>query len=525
MIKLRHYQVGCTPAILKYIRANPGKHPVVALPTGSGKTLCIADFIKYCVNRWDAKILVLSHVKEILEQNHKSIESYLGCKIALNSSMLRRREVGNITVAGIQSVYRHPENFKDFRIIIIDEAHLVSTKEGTMYQKFLDGIDKYVCIGFTATPFRLGTGYIYGDSDEAMFDDICYDWSSSDNFVKLVEEGFLCKLTTKRTKLEMDTTGIKLVGGDFNEKQLSDKFDRQSITNEAIKEIMAAGKNRKKWLIFAIDINHAEHIAEVLIRNGISTAPIHSKMSISGFDRKKALDGFANGKYRCVVNVNILTTGFDDPEIDLIAILRPTTSPVLHVQTLGRGSRIAEGKTDCLVLDFAGNTTRLGPINDVVGVNHKKGKGKEGGEAPCKACPECDSIVPAASRFCPDCKHEFLFEHGLSATPAEEVIIEENRPIWLDVNDVIYSIHANYGLTSSVKVSYVCGKNVVNEWVCVEHSGFAKAKANHWIKFRGGVPCDTVEGLMEQSKKLKKPSKILVSKKNKFNMVADAHFI
>lgn len=522
MIKLRPYQQSCTPAVIKYIRENPGRHPVVALPTGSGKTLCIADLIKFCTNKWGIKVLVLSHVKEILEQNHKSLENYLGCKVALNSSMLKRREVGNITVAGIQSVYKNPDPFKDVKLVIIDEAHLVSTAQNTMYQKFLSGIPKYVCVGFTATPFRLGTGYIYGPSDDAMFDDVCYDWSSSDNFVKLIEDGYLCKLTTKRTDLEMDTSNIKLVAGDYNEKQLAAEFDRDAVTNQAIKEIIAAGKNRKKWLIFAIDINHAEHIAEVLIRNGIPTAPIHSKMEKSGFSRQQSMAGFANGRFRCVVNVNILTTGFDDPEIDLIALLRPTTSPVLHVQTLGRGSRVSPGKTDCLVLDFAGNTMRLGPINDVVGVT-KKGKGKEG-DAPCKICKECGSVIPAATRVCPDCNYKFLFEHGLSATPAEETIIEENRPVWLTVNDVIYSIHSNYGMTSSVKVSYVCGKTIVNEWICVEHSGYAKAKADHWIRYRGGKPCSYVDNLMEQSETLKKPKKILVTKKQKYMVVADSQF-
>ena len=523
MIKLRHYQSGCTPAVVKYFRANPGKHPVVALPTGSGKTLCIADLIKYCVNRWDVNVVVLSHVKEILEQNHKSLEKYLECKVALNSAMLKRREVGRITVAGIQSVYKHPELFKDFNLVIVDEAHLVSTRESTMYQKFLSGIGKYTCVGFTATPFRLGSGYIYGDSDEAMFDDICYDWTSANQFVQLVEEGFLCKLTTKRTKLEMDTSNIHLKAGDYNEKQLSAKFDRDIVTNEAIKEIIAAGQLRKKWLIFAIDINHAEHIAEVLIRNGIPTAPIHSKMEDSGFSRTQSLSGFADGRFRCVVNVNILTTGFDDPEIDLIAILRPTMSPVLHVQTLGRGSRIAPGKTDCLVLDFAGNTARLGPINDVQGV-FKKGKGKEGGEAPCKACPECDSVIPAAARFCPDCNYEFIFKHGLSPTAAEEIIIDDGKSVWVDVSNVEYAVHSNYGTISSVKVTYTAGNLKINEWVCVEHSGYAKHKADHWVKFRGGVPCHTVEGFMQQVDKLSKPSKLLVNKSKKYYIVKDSIF-
>jgi len=197
MIELRHYQKGCTPAIIGYVRKNPGKSPVVALPTGSGKTLCIADLIKYCSSKWGVKIIVLSHVKEILEQNIKTIERYIGRSVSVNSSMLGRREVGDITIAGIQSVFRSPAAFKGFKLVIIDEAHLVSVKENTMYQKFISGIGDPVCVGFTATPFRLGSGLIYGESENAMFDDLCYDWTSSQSFVQLVEEGYLSKLSTK----------------------------------------------------------------------------------------------------------------------------------------------------------------------------------------------------------------------------------------------------------------------------------------------------------------------------------------
>jgi len=521
-IELRHYQAGVTPAVIKYFRLNKGKHPVVALPTGAGKTYCIADLIKHCVSKWNVKVLVLSHVKEILEQNHASLSKYLNCDVGLNSSMLGRREINNVTVAGIQSVYRNPEIFKDFNLVIVDEAHLISVEQNTMYQKFLSGIGKYICVGFTATPFRLGTGYIYGDHDGAMFDDLCYDWTTSDKFVQLVNEGFLSKLTTKRTELEMDTTGIKLKGGDFNEKQLSDRFDREIITNEAIKEMIAAGKDRKKWLIFAIDIKHAEHIAEMLIRNGIPTAPVHSQMKESGFCREKVIKEFKNGKYKCVVNVNILTTGFDEPGIDLIGILRPTNSPILHVQMLGRGSRIIQGKSDCLVLDFAGNTERLGPINDVL--VKTKGKGKDGGDPIVKTCPGCNSILPPAIKICPDCGHEFKFQHGLSAVAGDYKIIEDGKNHWIEVEDVEYSVHSNFGSPSSLKVTYKYGKQSVSEFICVEHKGFAKHKADHWVKYRGGSPCNSAHELLEQAEDLNMPIKILVQKKNKYFIIKDSKF-
>ena len=352
-----------------------------------------------------------------------------------------------------------------------------------------------------------------------VFDDVVIDYCTREKFNQLVDEGYLSKLTTKRTELEMDTSGINLVGGDFNEKQLSDRFDREVVTNAAIKEIIAAGVKRKKWLIFAIDIDHAEHIAEILIRNGIPTAPVHSKMEM---DRDSTLEKFKNDRYKCVVNVNILTTGFDAPDIDLIAMLRPTSSPVLHVQTLGRGSRISDNKTDCLVLDFAGNTARLGPINDVLVLKVKKGEG--GGEPITKTCPDCDSILPPALKICPDCGHKFKFEHHLSANAANVQIMDDGKAHWLPVTGVSYEPNIKIGSPGSIKVIYDCCGRKVNEYVCIMHKGFAKHKADHWVKFRGGEPCNSIEEFIEQAESLNKPKEILVQKKQKYYIINNSKF-
>ena len=520
-MKLRYYQQEAVDQTIQGFRDNKDKNPLIVLPTGSGKSLVLSEITKIFNEKWNTKVLILSHVQEILEQDYRSVTNHTGLDVGLYSAGLGRKEIKDVTIAGIQSVYRSPELFSDFRLIIIDEAHLVSFENKTMYKTFITALGR-PCIGLTATPFRLGSGYIYGKSENLLFDYISSDWGSEAKFNKLIKDGYICKLTTKRTNLEMDTTGIKLIGGDFSEKELSEEFDREAVTNEAIKEILAAGANRKKWLIFAIDINHAEHIAEILIRNGIATAPVHSKMKDTGFCRTKTIEGYKNGKYKCVVNVNILTTGFDDSGIDLIACLRPTNSPVLHVQSLGRGSRIEAEKKDCLVLDFAGNTSRLGPINNVL--VKVKGKGKEGGDPITKTCPECDSILPPAVRVCPDCGYKFRFEHGLSAEASHDVVISDGRARWVNIDSVNYNLNINPGSPTSLKVTYKFGKRSVKEWVCCEHKGFAYHKAQHWIKYRGGEPCNTASELLSQSSKLRTPYKILVSKKGKYDVISDAKF-
>ncbi|MGK0419193.1 MAG: DNA repair protein RadD [Candidatus Pseudothioglobus sp.] len=518
MIKLRHYQAGCTPALTEYINSNPGKHPLVGMPTGSGKTYCIADLVQHYSPKYD--IIILSHVKEILEQNHESLSEYLDEEVGLNSAGLGKREWKHITVAGIQSVYKQSSRVKENSIIIIDEAHLISPNAETMYQTFFQGLRSATIIGFTATPFRLGHGLIYGNG--RMFDDLVYDWTSAERFQQLVDEGYLAQITSKRTKLEMDVSEIKLKAGEFNEVQLSAAFDRDGVTKEAIKEIISAGHNRKKWLIFAIDINHAEHIAETLLRNGVRCAPVHSRMEESGFERDKIIEAFKNGKYRCVVNVNILTTGFDEPGIDLIAMLRPTNSPVLHVQSLGRGSRVSPNKANCLVLDFAGNTERLGPINNVI--VKQKGKGKGGGEQLTKTCPNCSSILSPAVKFCPDCNHEFQFQHGLSSQAANIELVQTGKALWLNLDSINYSIHKKFGSPSSIKVTYNAEGVTISEFVCIEYKGYAKHKANHWVKFRGGELCETAKELLDQSKLLKIPTRIQIQKKGNYNTIKNAEF-
>lgn len=515
--KIRYYQDEAVSAIIENIGI---LNPLVALPTGSGKSIVIADFIKR-MSHINVDIIILSHVKEILEQNADKIRVLTGTMPAIYSAMLGKRQIGKVTVAGIQSIYNKANLFHNPAIVIIDEAHIVSTEDGTMYDKFFKTLNNHVRVGLTATPYRTGTGFIYGK--DKYFDKLVCDYSKGEKFNQLIRDGYLCKLTTKRTKAEMDTTGIRIVAGDYNEKDLSEKFDRESVTEPIVKEIIAAGRNRKKWLVFAIDINHAEHIAETLIRSGIPTVPVHSKMGESGFDREKHVDMYRDGMYKCAVTVNVLSTGYDDPTIDLIAILRPTESPIFHVQSNGRGSRIAEGKKDCLVLDFAGNTARLGPINDPV--IRVKGKGKGKGDPITKECPKCFSIVHASAKFCPDCNFKFPIQHKLNKTASFDKIIEDGKPNWYDVNEVKYEVNVGYGAPSSIIVNYICeGGFIVRDWVFVEHRGFAKHKADHWVKYRGGSKCNSVKDFMAQKERLSKPKAILASKKGKYFEVTDARF-
>ncbi len=498
-------------------------HPVAAVPTGAGKTLIICMLIDKILSSHPlANILIASHIKEILEQNHNAITEYFsGIEIGLYSAGMGCKKICKITVAGIQSIYNKAELFEDIDIIIIDEAHLVPVKGAGMYRSFLDEMD-CIYIGLTATHFRLGTGYIH-EGDGAIFNNLAYDLTSFENFNKLIDQGYLTNLISKKTLMKMDMKGISTVGGDYSINQMGDKFDRMSITIEACNEIIKFGKNYKKWLIFAIDIKHAENIAGVLNEKGIPTIAVHSQMTD---DRDTAISKFRLGECRAIVNVDILTTGFDVPDIDLIAMLRPTQSPIIHVQTIGRGLRVAPNKDHCLILDFAGNTKQLGPINDVL----VKEKGKRKGQAPVRLCPECETYHHISIKVCPVCNYEFPIKEKrekLNSHSTNRDIIRKNNiePQWYNVTHVGYSIHNKRGMPSSLKVTYKCGQlQTFTEWVCYDHKNFAKAKANAWVNYRLGYKPNNLRELFKVTNQLKKPTSIKIDINEKFPKILDSRF-
>ena len=533
MIKLRWYQKKVAPLVFNFWRKNPDKKPIIAIPTGAGKSLIIADLIYQAHSKWNIEILVLSHRKEILTQNQSILIKYLNqhglaANIGIYSAGLGVKEKGKITFAGIHSVYKKTKLFENVKLIIIDEVHLISpsAKGETMYQKFINELPKAKCIGLTATPYRLGSGYIVGD--DHLFDEILFDLTSKSKFNRLVREGYLTKLITKRTETEFNAEGIRTIGGDYAEKELAQKFDREEITKTAVKEIIRKAKNYKKWLIFAINIDHAEHIVEELNSYGIMAIPIHSKLDLN---RTVFIDAFKEGKIQALVNVNILTVGIDVPDIDLIVFLRPTKSPVLYVQSAGRGLRVAPGKDHCLVLDFARVIQTLGPINDVQVIKKKKGKGSD---PVVKTCPVCGTHHHPIVKICDgklengeECRYEFKFKIAITKNASDAKIIAETGIHKYKVDDIYYNKHTKRNAPMSMKVTYRCGMSIFNEWVCIEHTGWAKTMADNWISDRLSPNYkrpETVDDLLLMSSFFRKPTEIVVKEDARYPEIVDYKF-
>jgi DNA repair protein RadD len=255
-------------------------------------------------------------------------------------------------------------------------------------------------------------------------------------------------------------------------------------------------------LVFASGIKHGAHIVRLLReKHGIECGFVTGETPAA--ERDDVLGQFRRGELKYLCNVNVLTTGFDAPNIDCVALVRPTMSPGLYYQMVGRGFRLHPGKQNCLVLDFGGNVVRHGPV-DQVKVVERNGKGN--GEAPAKECPECLSVIAAGYARCPDCGYEFpprvRSQHDAKASNAA-ILSGQITTTQYRVQDVCYSVHVKHGADEdapkSMRVDYKVGwHDFKSEWVCFEHDGYARAKAVAWWKRRSPDPVpDTAERAVE----------------------------
>lgn len=507
----RDYQIEAVNSIYRFFSVNTG-NPVIAMPTGTGKSVVIALFLESIYRLYpQQKVIVVTHVKELIEQNHSKLMAlWPQAPSGIYSAGLNQRDtVQKIIFAGIASISKRASDFGHVDLLIVDEAHLVSPSDETMYVMFIACLKEInpnlKIIGLTATPWRLGHGKI---TQDGIFTDICFDITTLQAFNRLIAEGYIAPLIPKKTRLLLDTTGVHLVGGEFNSKELQTAVDKDEITFSAIKEAIELGQDRKHWLCFASGIKHAIHIADTLNMMGISAVAIHSKMSTK--ERDAAIEGFKQGKYRCAVNQNILTTGFDFPEIDMIIVLRPTQSVVLWIQMLGRGTRPAFGKTDCLVLDFANNTKRLGPINDPV-IPRKKGE--KGGDAPVKCCEKCSCWNHASVRVCAYCGEEFKFVTKLVANASSNELIAGDMPIveLFEIEHITFQTYKKLDRPPMMLVTYFSKFRMFKEFICFEHEGFAGKKAREWWRLRSNEPIPvTVDEALARTSALKSATHLRV---------------
>ncbi|WP_422445505.1 DEAD/DEAH box helicase [Endozoicomonas sp. ALB091] len=528
--ELRWYQQEAIDAIYQYFSASQG-NPLVCVSTGGGKSVIIADFIHGVLQHWpDQRFLILSHVKEIIEQNHEKIiaqwpEAPTGI---YSASMNSRNTDAQILFASIQSVHKRAEQLGHCDLLIIDECHLLNSESSeTMYSRLIAGLrdinPALKIIGFTATPYRMKQGLLT-EGKNPLFDEIVYET----DIQRLIDDGFLSPLRSKAGKEKIDLAGVRTRQGDYLASDMEEAVNKNDVTEKAVAEIIQYGQERKAWLIFCVSVAHAEQVKELLTAEGIGAECITGETPKD--DRARILADYKAGKIKVLTSQGVLTTGFDAPLTDMIALLRATKSPGLYVQILGRGLRISPdtGKTDCLVLDYGGNVERHGPI-DRITVDHIKA-GKGSGEPPVKECPECFELILAGLRICPACHYEFpeREKHEAEASSAA-LLANQIEPEWLKVDEVFYSIHEKFGKPPSLQVTYRCGFETIREWVCFQHGGYARQKAvMWWVKRVEQAPVpeltvDAYQHLTEQND-MKEPCRIEVLKEGRWHRIKSFDF-
>ncbi|PMG16234.1 ATP-dependent helicase [Vibrio splendidus] len=362
MYTLRPYQADSVKSVIHYFR----KHQtpaVLVLPTGAGKSLVIAELAR----RAKGRVLVLAHVKELVEQNHEKYEGY-GLKGSIFSAGLGRKETDQqVVFASVQSVVRNLDSFSNqFSLLVIDECHRVPDEKTSSYQKVITHLREnnsgIKVLGLTATPYRLGMGWLYQyhtrgqvrSEEPRFFRDCIFELPIR----YLLDEGFLTPARMiDAPVLSYDFSQLKPAStGRYKEAELDMVIEQSKrATPQIVDQIIELAKDKLGIMVFAATVRHAQEILG-LLPEGESSIVIGDTPTL---ERDQIISDFKERKIKFLVNVSVLTTGFDAPHVDLIAILRPTESISLYQQIVGRGLRLSPGKKECLVLDYAGNSYDL----------------------------------------------------------------------------------------------------------------------------------------------------------------------
>lgn len=524
-MKLRPYQQRALDELWSWFGKHDGGNPIVEACVGAGKSLMIAALAQRADLEFPGtRILVLVHQKELLEQNvEKIVTIWPQANVGLYSAGAGRKDLGcQITYATIGSIYKDAHLLGRIDIVLADECHLINPKEEGMWRKFLADLARYNpstrCVGWTGTPFR-GNGVWLTAGDTPLFTNI----STRVTMRELLDLGFLAPLVPATTVTRIDAADVRTSGDDYVVSELAKVTDTEELVEATCDEIVQLAAERKRWLVFAVTIEHAQHVCAALVRRGVSADIVTSKTPKA--ERAQLIGAFRAGRIRCLVNVAVLTTGFDVPQVDFIALLRATKSPVLYVQIAGRGMRIADGKTDCLWADFTDTTSIMGPVDAVKG---RLPTGGRKGEAPTKMCPECGSLNPAAAPECIDCGYLFpepeRIKHGTRASAAA-VLSSQQETMFntVQVTDVRYRLHQKPGSPDSLRVEYYDGlMRVASDWCCLSHQGYARTKAEAWWRQRStidAIPGSTDEALewLEYSDAiLRKPAQLIITKSGKY---------
>lgn len=523
MIKLRDYQQEALDSLPAYWRTGK-RHPLIVAPCGAGKSLIISQFIKDAMQYDGTRVLMLCHKKELLEQDEAELRNiWPDAPTGFFSASVGRKDWdAPILFAGVQSFAKHAHKFEPFDVCLLDEAHLLPKSAQTQYGQTIATLQLMrpdtVFIGLTATHYRLDSGYLH-KGDGALFDGIAYEIEVQ----RLIDADHLVPVVAVGGQKTADLTGVHRRGGEFVSSEMAGAFD--DVLEPALDEVIARGQDRRAWILFCASVDHAHRARAYMREHGVSAELVTGETPRR--ERERIIEDFRANRFRCLVNVDVLTTGFNAPVCDLGALLRATDSVSLYVQIVGRLMRTYPGKQDALLLDFGGNVERHGPI-DAPRIRDKSASKKDDQDAPAKMCLECRQIVHASVLVCPGCGHQFppprpQFEPIASGGA---VLLSQIKPSVVQVDAVTYHRHQKPGKPDSVCVAYRCGLRTYREWWMPEHGGPATIRTAQLLAMRYRVSCPaTTDELLDLCDELPEPHAIEIKPDKQFERVTRAFFI
>tara|TARA_R110000824_G_scaffold47353_3_gene134960 strand:- start:18299 stop:19888 length:1590 start_codon:yes stop_codon:yes gene_type:complete len=529
MITLRPYQNEAVSSVFNYWKTKRGPNPLIVAPTGAGKSLIIADICRSAIAmHGGVRILILTHVQELISQNYDEVHKlYPECNAGIYSSGLKRKDKKqNVIFAGIQSIESKIHNFDPFHIVLIDEAHTIPRNSSTRYGRIKDTLKlmnpKIKFVGLTATPYRLDSGRLFGPG--CLFCGVSYEISIS----FLIKEGYLANVISKGGVKKLDLSSVKKRGGEYLDSDLSRVASDPDLVTSVVTEIISYGKDRKAWLVFASSISHAQLLLdEFKLQDIDSVKMLTGDLKItSKEERSNITESFKGGELKCLINIGTLTTGFNAPVCDLVAMVRATMSTGLYVQIVGRGMRTYPDKKNCLFLDYGDNVIQHGPI-DCIPTARAKAESTGGGEAPQKECPKCHSFAHIIAKECLDCgyvfpKKENVLTHQATAFSGA-MLTEQIKPDIFDVVSVSYSKCKKSGYPEALKVLYFTGLYTYDELIFLGDHSTNNVYANGRIARRGGT-AKTVNDALKECHEYIKPGKIHVTVVGKWPKIVDYEY-
>ncbi len=522
-LTLRPYQALALSTLWDFLRHADG-NPALVLPTGAGKSPLMAAIAREAVENWGGRVGILAHVAELCEQNHGALQRYWPEAPAgvYSASLARRDRFDQVLVMQIQSVATRAAELGRFDLLLVDEAHRIPLKGEGRYLRFIRealAVNPALrVVGLTATPYRLQGAAVPVCGPGHVLTEIAYEARVAD----LIADGYLSPLISKAGE-RPSLDGVRVKGGEYDEAQLAAAMDDAGLVERTVADLCERAADRRAWIVFCVNVQHAEHVQAQLQARGITTGLVCDATPKA--QRRELIAAFRAGELRAMVNVNVLSEGFDAPHIDCVAMLRPTKSPGLYYQQVGRGFRLAPGKANCLVLDYAGNMLEHGPVDAIRVRGARPGKAAAVETARAKECPSCSALLAFGVRECPTCGHQFgATDPAHSDRPIDAPVLSTQRErvlTTLAVSGVKYARGQKPGRPPYLRVTYQCGLRRINEFVCLEHAGYARSSAHRWWQERTAapVPRTVEEALAVAYECLPCPSEIVVDETDKYPSV------